>query len=191
MKLLGISATITGSKTKVIVESVLSQVKKNDSNINTQLLDLKDYQLMFCDGREPNDYSGDTKKVIEFIREADFYIIGSPVFQGSFTGVLKNLFDLLPPITFRNKVVGLVANGGTWQHFLMIENQLKPILGYFRSYTVPSYVYVHSQQFNKENEIIDNDVKKRIENLAEEVVFMQKRLKSEEVRKDENDVFSS
>ncbi|WP_410716495.1 NADPH-dependent FMN reductase [Brevibacillus sp. SIMBA_040] len=33
------------------------------------------------------------KKVIEKVSSADFYLFGTPVFQGSMTGALKNLFD--------------------------------------------------------------------------------------------------
>jgi FMN reductase len=42
------------------------------------------------------DYTGDTRVVLEKIMEADAYIIGTPVFQASIPGTLKNLFDLLP-----------------------------------------------------------------------------------------------
>jgi FMN reductase/FAD reductase [NAD(P)H] len=178
MKLLGISGTITGSKTKVVVNEVLKEVKKYYPEVEIELLDLKEHNIQFCDGRNPSAYSEDTKRVINLVSSADFYIIGTPVFQGSLTGALKNLFDLIQPTIFREKVMGFVATGGTWQHFLVIENQLKPIAGYFRAYTAPSYVYVHNDHFNKSNEIIDEDVKERITYLAKEVVLMQKALKS-------------
>lgn len=177
MKLLGISGTITGSKTKVVVNQVLEEVKKNHPEIEVELFDLKQYDVQFCDGRDPSTYSGDTKTVIDLVLSADFYIIGTPIFQGSLTGVLKNLFDLIPPASLRNKIIGFVATGGTWQHFLVIENQLKPIAGYFRAFVAPSYVYVHNEHFNQTNEITDEDVLERISQLAQEVVFMQKALK--------------
>ncbi|MGW9019751.1 NADPH-dependent FMN reductase, partial [Priestia megaterium] len=107
---------------------------------------------------------------------ADLYIIGTPIFQGSFTGALKNLFDLVPVDSVRNKVMGFIATGGTYQHYLVIENQLKPIAGYFRAFVAPSYVYVHNDHFEK-SEIVDIDVLERISRLADEVITMQKALK--------------
>jgi FAD reductase [NAD(P)H] len=177
MKILGISGTITGSKTLTVVKKVLDDVQKNHPEIETELLDMKEYDVQFCDGRDPSTYTGDTKKVIDIISSADFYIIGTPIFQGSYTGVLKNLFDLVDPKVFRNKVMGFVATGGTYQHYLVIENQLKPIGGYLRAYLAPSYVYAHKDHFFQ-NELVDEEVKERLTRLAKELVFMQKSLKA-------------
>ncbi len=174
MKLLGISGTIVGVKPALLVNAVLNEVKKQDMNIEMDLLDLREYDMQFSDGRVPERYNKDTQEIIRKMLDADFYLIGTPVFNGSIPAPLKNLFDLLPPATLRNKVMGFVAVGGTYQHYLMIENQLKPIAGYLRVYTTPSYVYAHNSHFNKENEIIDEELLERIENLAHELIFMQK-----------------
>ncbi len=174
MKLLGVSGTIAGSKTLIVIQEVLRKIKTEYPEIDVELLDMKRYNVEFCDGRDPSCYSIDTKKVIDIVASADFYIIGTPVYNGSITGVLKNLIDLVPVSVFRNKVMGFIATGGTYQHYLVVENQLKPIAGYLRAFTAPSYVYVHNNHFNAKNELIDADVKLRIDNLAKEVVFMQK-----------------
>lgn len=180
MKLLGISGTIIGAKTSIVVQKVLEEAKKHQPDLEVELLDLRDYEVQFCDGRNPSNYNEDTKKVLDMIRSADFYIIGTPIFQGSLSGPLKNLFDLIHPNDLRHKVMGFIATGGTYQHFLVIENQLKPIAGFFRAFVAPGYVYVNNDHFNRENEIIDTDVQNRITSLAHEVVFMQKALKATE-----------
>ncbi|WP_174732061.1 NADPH-dependent FMN reductase [Mesobacillus harenae] len=176
MRLLGISGTITGSKTLVTVKKVLEEAQLRAPDIETELLDLRQYDIQFCDGRNPNNYSEDTRKVIDIVSSADCYLIGTPIFQASLSGALKNLFDLIPVEVFRNKVMGFVATGGTYQHFLVVENQLKPIAGYFRSFIAPSYVYAHNGHFDINNKIIDEDVLNRINYLAEEIVFMQQAL---------------
>ncbi|WP_174727562.1 NADPH-dependent FMN reductase [Mesobacillus harenae] len=176
MKLLGISGSLTGSKTKVVVNKVLEEVKAFYPEVNTELLSLSDYNIEFCDGRTPEEYSEDTQTVINAVADADFFVIGTPIYQASLTGALKNLFDLVPPSVFRSKVIGFVATGGTFHHYLVIENQLKPIAGYFRSYIAPSTVYAHNDHFEKKM-ITNPDVLRRIKSLAEELVFMQKRLK--------------
>jgi FMN reductase/FAD reductase [NAD(P)H] len=114
---------------------------------------------------------------MEKIASSDFFLIGTPIFQASLSGALKNLFDLLPVDTFRNKVMGFVATGGTYQHYLVIENQLKPIASYFRAYTEPNQVYIHTAHFNDKNEIIDEEVKKRLRHLADSLVFMHRQLR--------------
>jgi len=177
MKLLGISGTIVGSKTKTAVQAVLDKVKEAYPEVEVELLDMKDYQVQFCDGRDPADYDGDTRTVIDKVASADFYVIGTPVFQASITGVLKNLFDLVPISAFYQKVMGFVATGGTYQHYLMVENQLKPIAGFFRAYVAPSYVYLHDDHFDEQKRIADPEVLSRIERLAHEVVNMQRGLR--------------
>ncbi|GIN85335.1 NAD(P)H-dependent oxidoreductase [Heyndrickxia sporothermodurans] len=177
MKLLGISGTISGIRTRLVVEKILQSAKEQFPELEIELLDLQKYDVQFCDGRNPSDYTGDTKEVIEKVTEADCYIIATPIYQASMTGALKNLFDLVPVSAFNGKVIGFAATGGTYQHYLVIENQLKPIAGFFRSFVAPNYVYVHNDHFNSNNEIIDSDVNKRIEALANQVVFMQKSLK--------------
>lgn len=178
MKLLGISGTITGSKTKIVVKKVLDEVQRMYPDIDVELLDMKEYDVQFCDGRDPSTYTGDTKAVIDKISSVDFYLFGTPIFQGSYTGVLKNLFDLVDPKVFRHKVMGFIATGGTYQHYLVIENQLKPISGYLRAYTAPGYVYAHNDHFYQ-GELVDKEVIDRVTNLAKELVFMQKSLKVE------------
>ncbi|SDJ15567.1 NADPH-dependent FMN reductase [Alteribacillus bidgolensis] len=177
MKLLGISGTVVGSKPKVVVQKVLDQVKQNHPEIEVELLDLKDYNIQFCDGRDPSTYTGDTKEVIDIVSSADFYIIGTPIFQGSITGALKNLFDLVHPKSLRNKVMGFIATGGTYQHYLVIENQLKPISSYFRAFVAPGFVYAHNDHFSPQNELVDMELLERVNSLSEEIVFMQKTLK--------------
>ncbi|WP_042351340.1 NADPH-dependent FMN reductase [Bacillus massiliigorillae] len=173
MKILGISGTIVGSKTKIAVEKVLEAIKELDSNIEVELVDLKEYDVQFCDGRDPKTYMGDTKKVIDIVSSADSYIIGTPIFHGTMPGTLKNLFDLLPVEVMNHKVIGFVAVGGNHQHYLMIENQLKPIAGYFKSFVAPNYVFVHNNHF-QDNKLVNNDILKEIARLSKEVVMMQK-----------------
>jgi FMN reductase/FAD reductase [NAD(P)H] len=176
MKLLGISGNMMGTKTSHVVEKVLEEVKKSHPNVEVELLDLKRYNMSICDGRGIDEYQDDTKAVVEKVNEADFYVIGTPIFQGSLSGALKNLFDFIDPKVLRNKVIGFIATGGTYQHYLVIENQLKPIAGYFRAFVAPSYVYAHTGHFSESNEIIDQEVLERIQLLAEEVVTLQKGL---------------
>jgi FAD reductase [NAD(P)H] len=178
MKLLGISGTIVGSKTEVAVKKTLEYV---DDDITTEFINLKDYDLEFCDGRPISEYNKDTQDLIGKICVADAYIFGTPIFQGSLTGVLKNLFDLIPPKALRRKVVGLIATGGTFQHYLVLENQLKPIAGYFRSYIAPGNVYLNDSHFNSNKEIIDEDTLFRLQELAKEMKFMQKQLDFKEL----------
>ena len=123
-----------------------------------------DHQIV--DGRPANKYNADMQKLVRKFEEADGYVIASPIFQGSIPGVLKNVFDMLHPHTMRYKPVSIVANGGTYQHHLVIENQLKPILDYFRCLVTPNYVYAHAGHFDKENQTYRRKRHDRLREIA-------------------------
>lgn len=176
MKIVGISGSIVGSKTRIAVQQVLNRISTQFKEVDTELVDLGDYELVFSDGRNYRDYTGDTKEVLEKIVSADAYIIGTPTYQASIPGTLKNLFDLLPNTVFRDKVIGLAATAGSARHYLVAEQQLKPILHYMGASVVPKYVFIEEKYYyNKE--ITDDDVICRLERLADDIVYNAEALK--------------
>lgn len=50
MKVLGISGTITGSKTLIVVNGVMNAIKKLNIEMEMEILDLKQYNVQFCGG---------------------------------------------------------------------------------------------------------------------------------------------
>lgn len=170
MKIIGISGSIVGSKTRIAVERVLNKIKEVHSDIEVELIDMKEYQLVFSDGRDYRDYTGDTKNILEKIMAADGFIIGTPTFQASIPGTLKNLFDLLPMDAFRDKVVGIVSTAGSAKHYLVVEQQLKPILTYMLALVVPKYVFIEEKHFHQK-EIINDEIILRLNRLAEDTAY--------------------
>ena len=175
MKLIGVSGSLTGEKTPLAVNDVLVAAQMQDSTIQTELIDLRDYEIEFAIGTALGDYNDDTWEVVQKIMSADFLVFGTPIYQASISGVLKNLLDLFPEYAFRYKVTGVVATGLSNKHFLVPEYQLKPILTYFKGLTPTNSVFVHYDSFNEESdEIIDPDVTKRIQKLAHEMIYLQR-----------------
>lgn len=182
LKILLVDGTVLGRKTGVVLEQIKTYIEETNSGFKLESLSLADYEHQIVDGRPMNEYSEDMQRLVKKFEEADGYIIASPIFQGSIPGVLKNTFDFLHPRTMRYKPVSIVANGGTYQHHLVIENQLKPILDYFRCLVTPNYVYTHASHFDENNQIIDKDVHNRLRELAR--VFIQYTRMSETLSKD-------
>ncbi|MGB2993009.1 MAG: NADPH-dependent FMN reductase [Paenisporosarcina sp.] len=171
MKILLIDGTLIGSKTAAILEQVKVYIEQLNSDLDLEIMKLADYDHQFVDGRPLGEYNEDMRRLVHQFEQADGYVLATPIFQGSIPGVLKNTFDLLHPRTMRYKPVSIVANGGTFQHHLVIENQLKPILDYFRCLVTPNYVYTTSSHFGEGNVIVDEDVHDRLRELAR--VFVQ------------------
>ncbi|UFT98591.1 NAD(P)H-dependent oxidoreductase [Radiobacillus kanasensis] len=176
MKLVGVSGSLTPmSKTYVTLKEALTFAQNDNENVETDLLNLRDYEIQFCDGRDPAAYEGDTKKVIDLIEGADALLFGSPIYRGSLSGALKNVFDLIPNDSLRGKVVGFIATGGTYHHYLAIEHQLKPLAGYFKAHVVPGNVYAHNSHFENK-QLVDEDIRQRLQELAISIVQLNERV---------------
>lgn len=170
MNIVALSGSIVGSKTKTAMVKAVELFKQKYPEHEVQLLDLADYNMQFSDGRNYFEYDGDTKYVAETIMEADALVIGTPVFQASIPATLKNIFDLLPVNAFRDKVISIVVTAGTAKHYLMAEQQLKPILAYMKAHIVPTYVFIEEKDFMRK-EIVNDDVLFRLERLVEDTVL--------------------
>ncbi|MEK4510993.1 NAD(P)H-dependent oxidoreductase [Paenibacillus anaericanus] len=171
MKIVGISGSNVGSKTRTAMDYTLQIAREKYPDADITLLDLAEYEMVFSDGRDYREYEGDTKVVTEMIMAADAIIIGTPVFQASIPATLKNIFDLLPVNAFRDKVVSMLVTAGTAKHYLMVEQQLKPILAYMKAHIVPTYVFIEEKDFHRK-EIINDDVIFRMERLVEDTVLL-------------------
>lgn len=174
MKAVGLSGAIIGSKTAKSVEEVLAAINQYDENVETEMVDLRDYEVEFVRGIPFAEYNQDTQDVVNKINEADVLVIGTPIYQASIPGVLKNVFDHLAPNCFKGKVAGIVTNGGSEKHFLMSEYQLKPILSYFKAILPLNNVFLHTSCFGPNNEIINEEEKERIVKLAKELIDLKK-----------------
>lgn len=171
MKVVGLSGSRVGSKTRTALNYVLQEFKENYADIEIEIIDLADYDVQFSDGRNYLEYEGDTKYVTQAIMEADAIIIGTPVFQASIPATLKNIFDLLPINAFRDKVVSMLVTAGSSKHYLIVEQQLKPILSYMKAQIVQTYVFIEEKDFYRK-EIINDDVLFRIQRLVEDTIVL-------------------
>jgi MsuE subfamily FMN reductase len=170
MKLLGISGSLTAtSRTLEVVRLVLEGAGRVDPDVEADLLDLREYDVAFCDGRDPAAYTGDTRTVIDLVAAADAYVVGTPSYRGSYTGALKNLFDLVPNDAPHGKIAGIVLTAGSDHHFLAIEHQLRPLLSFFQILTVPGAVYAQNAHFTDE-ELTDDTIRHQCLALGEAIV---------------------
>ena len=176
MKIALLAGSRVGSKTRTAMDYTKKIANEKYPEAEITLLDLAEFEMVFSDGRDYREYDGDTKYVTETIMAADAIIIGTPTFQASIPATLKNIFDLLPVNAFRDKVVSMLVTAGTAKHYLMVEQQLKPILAYMKAEIVQTYVFIEEKDFYRK-EIVNDDVVFRIERLVEDTVVLTKHIR--------------
>ncbi len=117
------------------------------SGVEADLFDLGTQAIGFADGTPPEDLSDDTATAIAAIESAKALIFATPIYRGSLTGSLKNLFDLTPVPALQGKVVGLVAMGASDHHYLGAERHLRGVLAFFGAVVMPVAVYLNGNDF--------------------------------------------
>lgn len=173
MKIVLLSGSMVGTKTQIAMNTLKQKLITQAPEDEITFLNLKELSVEFSDGRNYLDYSGDTGTVTRALMTADLILIGSPTFQASIPGTLKNVFDLLPQSAFDKKIVGFVITAGSPKHFLMAETQLKPIIHYMKGQLVPSYVFIEEKEFYQQ-EIMSDDVLFRMDKLIEDALILTK-----------------
>ncbi len=109
--------------------------------------------------------------LIANIEAADIVLIGTPVYRASFTGALKHLFDLVDYQALRGRVAVLAATGGNRHHGLVTEHQLRPLMSFFGTFTVPTAMYAEEADFAG-YEIASPAIIARIAQVAREVSLL-------------------
>lgn len=82
------------------------------------------------------------------VERADILVVVTPVYRGSYTGLLKYFFDFVHQDTLIDRPVLLAATGGSVRHSLVIDYQLRPMFSFFQSVTLPLGVYAADQDFD-------------------------------------------
>jgi FMN reductase len=81
-----------------------------EAGAQAELIDLRDYRVIFCDGKEDEShYPEDVFKLREAVRRAQGIILATPEYQGGYSGVLKNALDLMGFEEFEGKMLGLIG----------------------------------------------------------------------------------
>ncbi|WP_165422767.1 NADPH-dependent FMN reductase [Ktedonosporobacter rubrisoli] len=192
-KLLGINGSLTPppSRTRSALDVALAGARAYDHALETEVLELRDFALEFCDGRAPEQYNADTRRALALIEEASAYLVATPIYRATYTGALKNFFDLVPndpqgrdPL--RGKVVGLIATGGSDHHYLVLEHQLRPLFGFFGAYIPPRAIYASSRDFDIQKQVQGRLVEE-LRQLGQEVLIQAHFLASaSEIARPEN-----
>jgi FMN reductase len=109
-----------------------------------RLVDLAELELGFAGGADAGE---EAVRIGEAVSAAGSVVFATPVYRGSMTGMLKNLFDLLPVSALEGKAVGLAAMGASDHHFLGPDRHLRDVLAFFGAFVAPVSVYLTSADF--------------------------------------------
>jgi FMN reductase len=149
VNIVGVSGNLGNpSRTSVLVEAVLAAAGQRPG-VRTDLVSIAALAPSLGRTVDPKDAPADLASAYETLYAADVLVIGTPVYKASYTGLLKHYFDLIGPKELSGKWAILTATGGSDQHALVLEHQLRPLLSFFGVHTLPTAIYAKDSDFAK------------------------------------------
>jgi NAD(P)H-dependent FMN reductase len=132
------------------------------------VIDLREYDLPPLD---PDlDTQGDSDAVVRRVREADAVLLGTPMYHGSYSGVLKNALDHCGFDEFEGKTVGLLAVAGGGFPVTALDH-LRSVCRALDAWVLPHQAALPnvSSKFDSEG-IVDDRLDERVRVLGRRVV---------------------
>ncbi len=159
-----------GSYTRLSVKLALEGAAERGAT--TQLIDLRDYTLPFCDGsKDESHYPPDVARLRRDLRAATGMIIGTPEYHGGYSGVLKNALDLMGFSEFEGKTIGLLGVSGGRMGAAHALAGLRTASRSLRAWVLPTEVSIPQvgQQFDANGLLKDADLAQRVKDLGRQV----------------------
>ena len=177
MKVVVISASPRKiGKTQTIMKYVVEHI--NDSGISpleVKFITLSDGGIDYYTG--DGNFSDATKQAIKNITEADVWILGTPIYNSFFSSALKNLFEYIDYKKTAEKTAGLIVVASGNSGFTNVQTLLTQLMSYFNVITNPRAVFVTADTV-KDDKIINEDVKSRLEQLVLETLTLARKVSS-------------
>ena len=159
-----------GSFTKMALQVALSGAK--EAGAQTRLIDLREYHLIFCDGKEDESgYPTDVFRLREDVRAAQGIILATPEYHGGYSGVLKNALDLMGFEEFEGKMLGLVGVSGGGMGAFGALNNLRAVGRALHAWVIPEQASIPQlwQVFDAAGNLQDSDLEKRLKDVGRQV----------------------
>ncbi|MFB6159767.1 MAG: NADPH-dependent FMN reductase [Haloferacaceae archaeon] len=155
-----------GSYTRASVDHALRAAERTDAT--TELVDLREYDLPPFDA--DRDAAGDSEELTRRVRTADAVVLGTPMYHGSYAGVLKNALDYCGFDEFEDTTVGLLAVAGGSFPVTALEH-LRSVCRALDAWVLPHQAAVpKAGDAIEAGEFVDADLEERVRTLGRRVV---------------------
>ena len=165
LRILGVASSMREtSYSTYALKLALDKADKNGAE--TRLLDLREIQLPMYHPEQNN--SPELDKVTENVKWADSFILASPDYHGSMSGVMKNFLDFFWS-DFAGKTFGYIC--ASHEKGLTVMDQMRTAVRQCYGWSMPYGVSVNSDQdFDKQGNMTNQKIISRIETIGRDLV---------------------
>ena len=167
IKILGVGNSMRkGSYGTRALKMVLDVARKHEAK--TRLLDLRGTIMPMFNPDMSNEHQEKMKRVIEDVNWADAFVLSSPDYHGSMSGVMKNFLDFYWE-EFAGKTFGYICS--SHEKGLTVMDQMRTAVRQCYGWSLPYGLSVNGEEdFNEKGEIINRLLAKRLKILARDLV---------------------
>jgi FMN reductase len=171
VKVVGICGSLRrDSFTRMALQLALQGAE--EAGAQTWMINLSDFQLIFCDGKDDESaYPEDVFRLREEVEAADGIILATPDYHGGYSGVLKNALDLMGGRQFKGKITGLVGVSGGAIGGFGAMNSLREVCRSLHAWVIPEQVAIAEawNAFDKAGNLKDAELEKRLKEVGSQV----------------------
>lgn len=174
MNIVGLSGSISApSRTRSLVESIVQAIGRRTLK-QGDVIDVAEIAVELGQALSFADYPVALNEAIDELTSADIIVVGVPIYKASYPGLFKHFFDLIDPKALEGKVAVIAATGGSNQHALVLEHQLRTLLSFMGVYSAPKTVFALDSDFTNYR-LVNPDIVKRIDALAEQALWLARK----------------
>ncbi|MDH5432183.1 MAG: NAD(P)H-dependent oxidoreductase [Nitrosopumilus sp.] len=164
LKILGVASSMRESSYSTrVLKLALEKAEKRGAEI--KLLDLRELQLPMYHPEQNS--SPELDKVTEYVKWADAFVLASPDYHGSMSGVMKNFLDFFWS-DFAGKTFGYIC--ASHEKGLTVMDQMRTVVRQCYGWSMPYGISVNSDQdFDKQGNITNENILSRIETIARDL----------------------
>jgi FMN reductase len=192
LKILGVGSSMRRNSygTKAL-KFILDMTKKYDTE--THLLNLRETKLPLFDPdgstEEDTSLSSELRKITDYVIWADAFVLVSPDYHGSMSGVMKNFLDHYWE-EFAGKTFGYMCT--SHEKGLTAMDQMRTAIRQCYGWSLPYGVSINGEQdFNTKGEIINDLLVKRLDMLAHDLITYGRLIREQFIKDISNNVLNT
>ncbi|MCT2174908.1 CE1759 family FMN reductase [Dietzia cinnamea] len=145
------AGTSVPSSTRMLADQLTSATRdalaRHGQRVEVTVLEARELAHEVVDATVTRFPGEKLSAAIDAIGRADGLIAVTPIYNQSFSGLFKLLFDVIEPGTLAGVPVALGATGGTARHSLAVDYALRPMFAYLKADVVPTTVFAAAEDF--------------------------------------------
>lgn len=168
INILGVSSSMRENSHSIRALNIVLQATREKYGAKTRLIDLRQTKLPIYDPTRGLTRHNGMKRVVEAVNWADAFVLASPDYHGSMSGVIKNFLDHFWE-EFAGKTFAYLC--ASHEKGLTVMDQMRTAVRQCYGWSMPYGVSVNGDEdFNTNGKVINKRLATRLEILARDLV---------------------